>query len=396
MGNGTLETLAGKRNVPGITAAMLQRGAGNFSRKDIADRLEELKATLGVRGAFDLLTINFQTRRDKLPELLDLIAQVMRHPTFPEAELEQLKSQTITTFDAQRHEPQAVAQNALSRYVNPYPKGDIRYAPSFDEEIEITKAITVAELKAFHDDFYGADHAQLALVGDFDPAVIEPMLGRLFGGWKARIAYARVPEPYHLSAPAAQQFETPDKANAFYTARLAIPVKADDPDFVPLILANRVLGGGGLKSRIVDRLRQQDGISYGAGSGLSEGNYEPNSAVSFFAIYAPQNLTKLKTAMADVLGAFLKDGVTGQELSEAKSGLLQQWTINRTQDGALASGLAFDLKLGRTMAFTEDREAKVKSATVEQVNGVIRKYLRLDQLVQMYAGDFAKARSAMQ
>ena len=148
-----------------------------------------------------------------------------------------------------------------------------------------------------------------------------------------------------------------------------------------------------MKSRIVDRLRQQDGISYGAGSGLSEANYEANSALNIFAIYAPQNLAKLKTDMAEVLAAFLKDGVTEEELSAAKSGLLQQWTIDRTQDGALASQLAFDLKLGRTMVFTEDREAKVKSATVEQVNGVIRKYLSLDQLVQMYAGDFAKARA---
>ena len=127
---------------------------------------------------------------------------------------------------------------------------------------------------------------------------------------------------------------------------------------------------------------------------MSEANYEANSALTFGAIYAPQNLAKLKTGMAEVLTAFLRDGVTEQELSAAKSGLLQQWTINRTQDGALASQLAFNLKFGRTMAFTEDREARIKSATVEQVNGVIRKYLRLDQLVQMYAGDFAKAQSA--
>jgi zinc protease len=396
MGNGTLETLAGKKNIPAVTASMLQRGAGNLSRKEIADRLEELKATIGVRGNFDRLTINFQTRRDKLPELLELIAEIMQRPTFPEAELEQLKSQSLTDIDVQRHEPQSVAQNALSRYDNPYPKGDIRYNPSFDEEVEITKAMTVADLNAFHDDFYGADHAQLALVGDFDPAVIEPVLGKLFGDWKARIPYAHVPEPYHLSPLTAQQFETPDKANAFYIARLAIPVKADDADIVPLILANSVLGGGGLKSRIADRLRQQDGISYGAGSGLSEANSDANGALTLIAIYAPQNLTKLKTDMAEVLAAFLKDGVTEQELSEAKSGLLQQWTINRTQDGALASQLAFNLKFGRTMAFTEDREARIKSATVEQVNGVIRKYLHLDQLVQMYAGDFAKAQSATQ
>jgi zinc protease len=396
MSNGTLETLAGKKDVPAVTAGMLQRGAGNLSRKEIADRLEELKATINAQGNFDQLTIRFQTRRDKLPELLELIAQIMRHPTFPEAELEQLKSQTISNIDVRRHEPQAVAQNALSRYDDPYPKGDIRYIPSFDEEVEITKGMTVADLNAFHDDFYGADHAQLALVGDFDPAVVEPVLGKLFGDWKAKISYVRVPEPYHLIPHASQQFETPDKANAFYIARLAIPVKADDADFVPLILANRILGGGGLKSRIADRLRQQDGISYGAGSGLSEANYEANSALTLSAIYAPQNLTKLKTDMAEVLAAFIKDGVTEQELSTAKSGLLQQWTIDRTQDGALASQLAFHLKVGRTMAFTADREAKVKSATIEQVNSVIRKYLNLDQLVQMYAGDFAKAQSAAQ
>ncbi|MGZ5928980.1 MAG: M16 family metallopeptidase [Rhizomicrobium sp.] len=394
MGNGTLETLAGKRNVPSFTAAMLQRGAGNLSRQEIADRLQELKATIGVRGSFDQLTVNFQTRRDKLPELLELIAVILRHPTFPEAELEQLKTQALAGLDEQRHEPQGVAQNALGRYDNPYPKGDIRYIPSFDEEVEITKAVTMADIKAFHDNFYGADHAQLALVGDFDPAVMEPVLGKLFGDWKAKIAPAHVPEPYRQSQMTAQQFETPDKANAVYFARLAIPVKADDPDVVPLILANHILGGGGLKSRIVDRLRQQDGISYGAGSGLSEADYEANSALMLSAIYAPQNLARLKTAMAEVLAAFRKDGVTEQELAAAKSGLLQQWTISRTQDGALASQLALNLKLGRTMAFTDDREARIKSATVEQVNGVIRKYLHLDQLVQMYAGDFAKARSA--
>ena len=390
MSNGTLESLAGRRNVPAFTAGMLLRGAGNLSRKEIADRLQDLKATIGLRGNFDQLTISFQTRRDKLPELLELIAEVMRHPTFPDAEFEQLKTQALTSLDAQRHEPITVAQNALSRYDNPYPRNDIRYAPSLDEEVDIARAMTVADVRAFHDDFYGTDHAQLALVGDFDPAAIEPVLGRLFGDWKAKISYKRVPEPYRLSPLTAQQFETPDKANAFYVAGLAIPVKSDDPDFVPLILANQILGGGGLKSRIVDRLRQQDGISYGAGSGLSEANYEANSTLTLNAIYAPQNLTKLKTGIAEVLAAFLKDGVTEQELSVAKSGLLQQWTVNRTQDGALAGQLALNLKLGRTMAFTADREAKVKAATVEQVNAVIRKYLHFDQLAQMYAGDFAK------
>lgn len=389
MSNGTLESLSGRRDVPAITATLLQRGAGTLGRKEIADRKDELKATIDVQGNFNQLTLSFQTRRDKLPEVLRLIADILRHPTFPETELEQLRTEGIAGLDRARHEPQAVAQNALSRYDNPYPKNDIRYAPSFDEELEIIKAIKVADLKAFHDDFYGTDHAQMALVGDFDPAAVEPALGELFGDWKAKIPYAHVPEPYRQSAPSDRKMETPDKANAFYVARIALPVKADDADAVPLMLANYILGGSGLQSRITDRLRQKDGISYGAGSRLAASDYEKNGSLEFLAIYAPENLARLKTGMADVLGTFLKNGVTPQELAEAKSGLLQQRTIGRTQDGSLAAQLATDLKFGRTMDYTAKREAAIQAATVEQVNGVIRKYLELDHLVQIYAGDFA-------
>ena len=118
--------------------------------------------------------------------------------------------------------------------------------------------------------------------------------------------------------------------------------------------------------------------------------------LNFSAIYAPQNLAKLKTGMADVLAAFLKNGVTEQELSEAKSGLLQQWTVDRAQDAELASQLAFNLKFGRTMAFTEDREARIKSATVKQVNLRDPQVSRPRSSGPDVCGRFAKAQSAAQ
>jgi zinc protease len=389
LNTGTLEALAGRRIIPSVTATMLQRGTANLNRKEIADRREELKATISVAGGFDHVTVSFQTKRDKLPELLDLIADILRRPTFPEAELEQIKTERLASIDEQRHDPQSVAVNELNRHDDPYPAGDIRHSMTFDEELAVIKGIQVTDLKAYYDEFYGADHAQMALVGDFDPAAIEPQLSKLFGDWKAAGPYAHVPFPYHPSPAAEEQLETPDKANAFYIAELPIPLKGDDADFVPLILADHILGDGGLKSRIADRLRQKDGISYGAGSRLSESDYDANSSLTLYAIYAPQNLGKLKTDITEVLAAFLKDGATEKELAEAKSGLLQGWAISRTQDPSLAGLLAAHLKLGRTMAFTADREAKVKAVTLDQINGVIRKYLDVDHLVQIYAGDFA-------
>lgn len=388
---GDVESLKGKAGIPSLTAQLLNRGAGSLTRQQIADKFEELKAQVAFGGGGNNVSVSFQTKKNKLAEVLDLIALILRHPTFPESEAEEIKTQWIAGVENSRHEPAGVAGNALSRHANPYPKGDPRYAMTFDEQIETFKKLKAADAKSFHADFYGAGHGEAALVGDFDPAEVEPQLARLFGDWKSKKPYARIPAPY-LDRPAvAQELETPDKANAHYSARLSVPINDEDPAAVPLVLGNRILGGGGMKSRLVDRLRQKDGISYGAGTGFSAGAFEANSTFTIGAIYAPQNLAKLKTGVADVLDTLLKDGVTEQELSEAKSGMLQSWQINRTQDPSLAAQLAFELEKGRTMTYDQSREDAVKATTVEQVNAALRRYLDPAKLEQFYAGDFAGA-----
>ena len=381
-------SLMGKKWVAEIAGRMLQRGAANLSREQIADRLAELKATLNVQSTADHVAVIFETKHDQLGQLLDLIGELVRHPSFPASELSEIKTELLTGVEARRHQPNAVAENALARYDNPYPKGDVRYTETFDEQVEAIQAVKAADLKALHIALYGADHGQIALVGDFDPGAVEPQLAKLFGGWNARVAYVRVPHPYRENSGASQQLETPDKANAFYTARLRLPLRDDDAAIEPLLLGDRILGSGGLKSRIAARLRQQDGISYGAGSGLILDPYEANSDLSLSAIYAPQNLPKLKAGIADVLSTLLRDGVTEQELAEAKSGLLQMWSVGRTQDAPLSAQLANQMKIGRSMTFVEAREAKVRAASVDEVNMALRKYVALDRLVQIYAGDF--------
>jgi zinc protease len=165
-------------------------------------------------------------------------------------------------------------------------------------------------------------------------------------------------------------------------------LKDDDAAIEPLLLGDRILGAGGLKSRIADRLRQRDGISYGATSGLSLDPYEANSGLVLSATYAPQNLSKLKAGVAEVLSTLLRDGVSEQELAEAKSGLLQLSIIGRTQDGPLSAQLANQMKIGRSMTFIAAREDKIRATSVDEVNMALRKYVVLDRMVQIYAGDF--------
>ncbi len=389
---GDEKSLFGKRETAQFAAQMLLRGTSKLSRQQIADRLDELKAKLSI-GTVDgnAVSVSFETRREQLADTLSLIRDVLRNPSFPPAEFEQLRTETLTGIEEQRRQPDAVAQNELSRHDNPYKKGDVRYAASFDEQIEAVKAVKHADLKAFHQAFYGTNAGQFALVGDFDTAAAQSAIAALLGDWNASQAYVRVAHPYRDNKPAALRFETPDKANAFYMAGMALPVKDDVADAQALALANRVLGGGGLKSRIVDRLRQKDGISYGAGSFLQLNPYEPNSALGFYAIYAPQNLDKLKAGLAEEMARFVKDGVTEQELQDAKSGILQGQMISRSQDGSLAGTLSSQLFQGRSMQFVADNEARLKAASLADVNAAIVKYFDPAKLVQVYAGDFANA-----
>ncbi|OYU43250.1 MAG: peptidase M16, partial [Burkholderiales bacterium PBB4] len=389
---GDEKSLFGKRETAQVVAQMMLRGTAKLSRQQIADRLEELKAKVNI-GTQDgnAVSISFETRRDQLPETLALLREVLRNPSFPSAEFEQFRNEWVTGVEEQRRQPDAIAQNELGRYDNPYPKGDVRYTASFAEQIEAVKAIKIGDLKAFHGQFYGASTGQLALVGDFDAKTTQESLKTLFGDWKAKAKFVRVSNPYRTTKGANLSFETPDKANAFYIAGVSVPAKDDAPDAQALALANRVFGGGGLKSRIIDRLRQKEGISYGAGSFLQMNPYDANSTLGLYAIYAPQNLAKLKAGVAEEVARLVKDGITEQELADAKSGILQNNLINRSQDGALAGALSSQMFQGRSMKFVADNEAKITATTLAEVNAAIVKYIDPAKLVNVYAGDFVAA-----
>jgi zinc protease len=174
-----------------------------------------------------------------------------------------------------------------------------------------------------------------------------------------------------------------------YLAALPLALRDDSPDFVPLILADEVLGGGS-KSRLSERLRQQDGISYGAGSSLSVGSFEPVALWRLYALYAPDKLPVLRRGVEEELVRLLTQGITADELADAKKSLLEQRKLSRAQDGALASALLGQIATGRTMAFSAALDTAIEAVSLDKVNAALRRHLRPDRLLQVYAGDFAK------
>src|SRR5262245_37044392 len=247
-----------------IASMMLARGTQKHTRAELRDALDRLQATVsvGIEGA------NIQTTRANLADTLRLTAEMLREPSFPESEFEQVKRQLLTNVDTQRTDPQSLASLSMGRHLNPYPAEHWLYTPTLDERAQRFKAATLDEVRHCHRDLLGASHSELAIVGDFDPDEMTQLVTTLFGDWKTPSAYKRIPARYFDVQPMDRLIETPDKANAVFQAGLNLPLRDDNHDYAALVLGNYLLGGSS-DARLTRRVREHDGLSYSVGSWLS-------------------------------------------------------------------------------------------------------------------------------
>jgi zinc protease len=388
---GDENSLRGPGRLAGLTTQMLMRGTRSRSRQDIQDELARLQSQLNVGGGAGLASANIQSTRDNLPEVLALAIEVLREPAFPESELATLKEQIITNLESSRSEPQDIVARAYSRHwARNYPRDDPRYVLTIEEELDYVGGVTAAQLRDFHEEFFGASNAEVVVIGDFDPNAVRSLLAERLDGWRSPKPFSDMLNLYANLAtdPTTEDFNTPDKENAFFLGGMPIEMRDSHADYPALVFGNYILGSGPA-SRLFGRIRGREGLSYGVGSGF---NASPRSDAAQFtvnAIAAPQNAARVVESFRDELATVLRDGYTAEEFAAAKLSWAQQQQIRRTQDGGLAGTLGLWTHVGRTMAWDAEFEAKVAALTVEQVRDAMRRHLDVSKMTFMKGGDFA-------
>ena len=404
---GDAESLKGMNEAAGFLSDLMTRGTRTMTRQQIQDALDENTARLGAgfggggrggRGGGGggsgpgSVTFNLQTKRANLPAVLEILRQILREPSLPADEFEVMKQERVARIEQGRTEPTTLAALRLQRLTNAYPGDDVRYVPTVEESIERMKAATIDQVRRLYRDFLGASHGELAIVGDFEPSEVLPILSRTFAGWTSGRPYARIERPARAGIEGSREtILTPDKANALCVAGLSLAMSDDDPDYPAMVAGNIILGGGTLSSRIGNRLRQKEGLSYGASSSFTADPLDPRASLTISAICNPANLPRAIVCMDEEIAKILKDGVTEQELIEAKKGYLQQQQVRRASEQALPGMLANELHLGRTMQREADLEKAVEALTPEMVNAALRKHLDPKKLIVIGAGDLKSA-----
>ncbi|MGC6549555.1 MAG: M16 family metallopeptidase [Rubripirellula sp.] len=388
---GTGETLKGKRGAVELLGIMMGRGTQKLDYSAIEDEKVRLRLQASVSSTLGLLQISAKTKREFLPESVALIGDIIRSPRFEGSELEVIRRQIVTSLEQSSTDPQSLGRRSVDRRLTPYPKGHVLAVQSIDEEIEMYRSVTIDEISALHREFIGSHAGEVTAVGDFDVESFKALIKEQLDGLEVDQPYVRVDRPAHPEIPGSlEAIETPDKENAVYRASLQVNLSDSDPEFAALELGNFILGGGSLSSRLGNRVRQQEGLSYGIASYTLPRSKDSRVDFTVAAITNPGKKDRLIEVINEELIRIREEGITETELKEAKAAYLQAARVRRSDDGALNQELLSSLFNERTLQHVADHEQNISDATLESVNAAIRKYIDPERLVISVAGDFAK------
>lgn len=390
---GNEEVLKDKMTIGSLAASMLDKGTKNRTRQQIQDELDKINATLRIFGSGSIVSARIETEYKHLPAVIQLLSEILKEPAFDEAEFTKLVEEELAGLEQNLSDPMGLANDKFTALLSPYPKTDIRYNMTMEEQIEAIKKVKLEDVKAFYKDVMGIAKGgtNVSIVGDFNEEAVKAIVLEEFKDWNSPVPYKRIDNPFIANKAENVNIEAPDKPNAMFLAGVKININDQHPDYPALMLGNYMLGGGGLSSRLADRIRQKEGLSYGVGSFFNASSLDESATLGGYAIYAPENRDAVEKAFKEEIEKVLKEGFTDEEIALAKKGWSESQNLGRAQDRSLVGKFDSNLFLDRTMMWDAAMEEKVSKLTKEQINAAMKKYVDLSKMTFVKSGDFVGA-----
>lgn len=389
--NGNEKDLSGKSTIADLTADLLNAGTKTKTKEQIQDRLDQLKSSISTRSSGQFLVISVNTYKSSYAEVMDILKDMLTNSTFPQNEITKTINENNTNLESQLKDPQAIAQNELARLASPYPKESIFYTATLQEQIDENKKVTRDQIVNYYQNILGANNGVGTVIGSLDPKTASSALESTFGKFNSKSKYAEIKPTFFETKKADKLFLTPDKENAMALATESFRMDQKSADYPALLMANEILGSGGfLSARLPMRLREKEGISYGVGSFL---NVPVSNDVASWGLYALLNPTKrsaVEAAWKEEVAKALKDGFTADELATNKKSYANGQKTMLGMENTLITLVNRKLQYGVSLDNYDVLNDKVEALKLDEVNAALRKYINLDKVTTVYAGDFDK------
>jgi predicted Zn-dependent peptidase len=387
--SGGLSDPADYHGLASFTASLLREGTRTRSSKEISEQVDAIGATLGANSGFSSMTTNVNAGGlvENLDQTLDLFADVVRNPTFPQAELDKYKSRTLAQLQFQRSIPQFLAQEQFSRAIYGTHPAAIIAPPA-----ESLKRLSSKDLADFHAKYYRPNNAILAIVGDVTMKEIMPKLEKAFGTWeKGDVPATQIP-----AAPAQGESKIYliDRPGSVQTVLQlgTLGIERTSADYFAVLLADRVLGGGP-SGRLFLNLREDKGYTYGAYSGFGGSKFK-GTWISSSEVRTDVTEGAMKEFMYE-LNRLRNEKVPAEELENAKRAIVGSFALSLEQPQSLLQNIITQKLYNLPVDYWDTYPQKVSAITADDVQRSAQKYLDMGHLQVVAVGDAAKARDVL-
>ena len=388
---GNEKDLAGKNEIGKLTAALLKSGTKTKTKEQIQDRLDQLKSSINTRLYGQNFIISVNTYKNNYAEVMDILKDMVTNSTFPQNEITKTITEQNTNLEGQLKDPEAIAQNELQRLSSPYPKESVFYTASLQEQIDNSKKVTRDQIVNYYQNILGTNNGLGTVLGNIEAKTVVASLENTFGKWNAQSKYAEVKPTYFETKKLDKNFLTPDKENAIALGTESFKMNQKSPDYPAFVLANEILGSGGfLSARLPMRLREKEGISYGVGSFINIPISNDVASWGYYALLNPTKRDAVESAIKEEVSKALKDGFTADELMTNKKSYANIQKTMLGMDNTLINLVNKKLQYGISLDEYDTLNSKIAELKLEEVNSALRKYLTLDKVTSVYAGDFNK------
>ncbi len=368
---------------------MLDKGTVKHDKFALAALLEQAGATINFGTGTH--TLNFQAKclRKDLPLVLGLLGEQLRTPRFDPAEFDKLKKQFVGRHKRAMEDTDFRAERAFEQAI--FPAGHPNRPPSNEKYLADVESATLDQLKAFHAVNYGPTVACLVAVGDVDDAAVDKALTETFGGWQGGKPLPAAKPAAPLAAGRTEKVSMPGKTSVSMMIGQPSSLRYADRDYQPLNMATSVLGSGFFSARLLDIIRNREGLTYGIGSRLAADTYADGSWY-ITATFAPDLLEKGTASTLRELRRFHDQGLTAEELATFKVTLTGSYKVALATTGGLASTILNAVQRGYGPEWVDEFPRKVEALTLPEVNATIKKYLNPDKMVTVLAGTLPEAK----
>jgi zinc protease len=403
---GDAASLAGEREAASLAGSLLMAGTTTHTRQQLADEFRRLNAQVNVTGGggggggrgggapggggLSTATASISAPAEHFADAVKLAVEILKSPLYPQAEFDRVKAQRLKALDVAPTDPTQLASDRLNRYLSPFAKTDAQYVPTREEQAPDLRNVTLASARTFHDQFYGANYGVFAVVGPVAAPDVQKLAADLLGTWNTTKAYQPLTTPFKSMPAINEKIETPDKANAEFLAGERFRMSQSDPDYPAMVLASYMFGEP-ITSRISDRIRNREGLSYGANARIVVPAEGDSALLSGTVSLNPGVGPKVEASFVDELKKVWTTGFTSAEVAEAKKAYQDARTIARSTDAALLSFMAQHDQLNRPYTFDSDLEARIQALTPEAINAAFKKHIDPNALSIVKAGDFKAA-----